>query len=177
MNDPHEPPFGSDLVRHYLGDLIYGANDGIITTFAVVSGVEGGALDARVVLVLGIANLLADGVSMGASNFLAIRSAEAGRAASGLDEVEPYPNRHAIATFLAFVLAGAVPLVPYVVAPPGRRFLTAIVATLLTLFVVGALRSLVTELRFWRAGLEMLVVGAAAAAIAYGVGALVAGLV
>lgn len=58
----------------YLEDAVLGANDGIITTFAVVSGAEGGTLGVAVVLVLGFANLFADGVSMGASNLLAKRS-------------------------------------------------------------------------------------------------------
>lgn len=49
------------LVRHYLPDLVYGANDGIITTFAVVSGVIGADLSERVILILGFANLVADG--------------------------------------------------------------------------------------------------------------------
>jgi len=61
-------------LRHYLPDLVYGANDGIITTFAVVCGVVGANLSVQVILILGFANLLADGFSMGASNFLSRRS-------------------------------------------------------------------------------------------------------
>ena len=53
------------VVRHYLPDLVFGANDGIITTFAVVSGVVGASLSNRIILILGFANLVADGVSMG----------------------------------------------------------------------------------------------------------------
>ncbi len=62
------------LAGHYLPDLVYGANDGIITTFAVVSGVVGASLSERVIVILGLANLVADGFSMGASNYLARRS-------------------------------------------------------------------------------------------------------
>ena len=58
----------------YLAEVIYGANDGIVTTFAVVAGVAGAALDPGVVVILGVANLLADGFSMGMSNFLSRRS-------------------------------------------------------------------------------------------------------
>ena len=44
----HVEPHGlGDMSRHYIRDLVYGANDGIITTFAVVAGVAGGALSAR----------------------------------------------------------------------------------------------------------------------------------
>ena len=47
--------------RHYLRDLVYGANDGIITTFAIVAGVAGGELSTAAVLIIGVANLAADG--------------------------------------------------------------------------------------------------------------------
>ena len=170
----HEPSGGRDLLRHYLRDLVYGANDGIITTFAVVAGVAGAALSVRTVLILGMANLLADGFSMGASNFLSIRSEEAVRHSRGDPIDEPFPFRHGMATTVAFIIAGAVPLLPYVLVAPERRFVVAVAATLVTLFVVGALRSAVTLLHWWKAGLEMLLVGALAAAVAYGVGYLLA---
>lgn len=60
----------------YIKDIVFGANDGIITTFAVVSGVAGAGLSTKTVLILGFANLIADGISMGASNFLGSRSEE-----------------------------------------------------------------------------------------------------
>lgn len=58
----------------YIHDIVYGANDGIVTTFAIVSGVNGAELSASVVVVLGLANVLADGLSMGLGNFLSSRS-------------------------------------------------------------------------------------------------------
>jgi VIT1/CCC1 family predicted Fe2+/Mn2+ transporter len=61
--------------RHsYLRDWVYGGIDGAVTTFAIVSAVAGAQLSAKVVLVLGIANLLADGFSMAASNYLGTRT-------------------------------------------------------------------------------------------------------
>ena len=70
MNDVahHEPDELGPLIQHYMKDLVYGANDGIITTFAIVAGVTGAALAPRVAIILGVANLFADGVSMAASN-------------------------------------------------------------------------------------------------------------
>lgn len=59
----------------YLRDFIYGAVDGAVTTFAVVAGVAGAGLDETVVIILGGANLLADGFSMAISNFLGSRAA------------------------------------------------------------------------------------------------------
>ena len=54
---------------NYLRDWIYGGIDGAVTTFAIVAGVAGADLAATVVLVLGFANLLADGFAMAASNY------------------------------------------------------------------------------------------------------------
>ena len=136
----------------------------------------GAELTSRIVLILGFANLLADGFSMGASNFLAIRSDEAVRRSSGLSVLEPFPFRHALATFAAFVLAGAIPLVSYVLTLRETAFASAVLLTLAALFGVGAARSLVVDTPWYRGGAEMLLVGAAAAAVAYGVGDLVSGL-
>jgi hypothetical protein len=78
-----DPPEISSFVRRYLPDAVFGANDGIITTFAVVSGVVGAGLAERIILILGVSNLLADGFSMAASNYLAIRSREDGGVCGG----------------------------------------------------------------------------------------------
>src|SRR5512138_637445 len=58
----------------YIGDMVYGGLDGIVTTFAVVSGVAGADLGANIVLILGLANLFADGFSMATGAFLSSKS-------------------------------------------------------------------------------------------------------
>jgi VIT1/CCC1 family predicted Fe2+/Mn2+ transporter len=165
----HVEPRGLQATaRHYLRDLVYGANDGIITTFAVVAGVAGGALPNHAVLIVGVANLLADGLSMGVGNYLAIRSNESVRRAQQLAEEEAAPARHGVATFVAFGVAGLLPLLAYVVPAIGvDRFVLSCALTLGALFVVGATRSLVTVDRWWSAGAEMLGLGALVAAAAY----------
>jgi VIT1/CCC1 family predicted Fe2+/Mn2+ transporter len=66
-----------DRHKHsYLRDFVYGAIDGTVTTFAVVCGVAGAGLDSRIVIVLGMANLIGDGFSMAASNYLSTRTEE-----------------------------------------------------------------------------------------------------
>jgi VIT1/CCC1 family predicted Fe2+/Mn2+ transporter len=57
----------------YLSDFVYGGIDGTVTTFAVVSGVAGAGLSSDVVIILGFANLIGDGFSMAASNYLGTR--------------------------------------------------------------------------------------------------------
>jgi VIT1/CCC1 family predicted Fe2+/Mn2+ transporter len=172
----HVEPIGAAATaRHYIRDLVYGANDGIITTFAVVSGVAGGQLSQLAVLVVGAANLAADGVSMGVGNFLAIRADERAREADGLPELERHPWKHGLATLIAFIVAGTVPLVPYVVpVPSAEQLVVSTVLTFTALFVLGASRALVTRDRWWQTGLETLTLGTVVAGAAYGAGRLVA---
>ena len=64
----------------YLREFVLGAMDGTVTTFVVVAGATGAGLSAGVVVILGVANLLADGFSMAVGNFLGARSEEQRRA-------------------------------------------------------------------------------------------------
>ena len=172
-----EPRTVLGAARHYIRDLVYGANDGVITTFAVVAGVTGGTLSPVAVLVLGAANLLADGLSMGVGNYLGIRSDERVREAQQLPEQEAFPIRHGLATFSAFVIAGAVPLLPYVFSGPGsNRFGWSIVLSLAVLFTIGAARARVGTGTWWTNGLEMVGLGAIVGAVAYYAGNFVAAL-
>ena len=170
--------WAATLIRHYLRDLVYGANDGIITTFAVVAGVTGGALSGPAVMIIGTANLAADGLSMGLGNYLSIRAHESARRAERLGPQESYAWRHAVATLFAFVTAGAVPLLPFLLGmPEATRFAWSVGLTLTALFVVGAARGVVTADPWWKAGIEMLALGAIAALAAYGAGYVVSALV
>jgi vacuolar iron transporter family protein len=175
----HTEPRGvRAIAQHYLRDLVYGANDGIITTFAVVAGVSGGSLTERTVLIVGAANLIADGLSMAVGNYLSIRSNESVRRVQALPEEEASPARHGIATFLAFAAAGAVPLAPYALSGMAahQQFVLACTVTLGALFGVGSLRSAVTDDRWWVSGLEMFGLGVVVAALAYAAGSLTASL-
>lgn len=163
------------MLTYYIGDLVYGANDGIITTFAVVAAAAGAGVSSTVILILGIANLVADGFSMGASKYLSLKSEQSvEKAGSG----KRSPFNDGAATFGAFVVAGALPLIPFLIpAAAEHAFAISAVATAIAFFAVGASRSLVIKKNPFLAGIEMLLVGGAAAAIAYGLGSYVETLI
>jgi VIT1/CCC1 family predicted Fe2+/Mn2+ transporter len=174
MQTPQHPPAYLGFWpswAHHIGDLVFGANDGIITTFAVVSGVAGASLSAKITIILGLANLLADGFAMGAGNYLGMRSEQDYQTSVGVvREGHLHAAGHGAAIFLAFVAAGSVPLLPFLLLPRDHTFLASCVATGLTLFAVGSLRTVVTRARWFVSGLEMLLIGAVAAGMAYLVG-------
>jgi len=215
--------YHSKLGGTYIRDVVYGANDGIVTTFAVVAGVAGANLSPNIVLILGFANLLADGLAMGLGNYLGTKSEiEYIKRERQMEEWEinhvpelekkeieeiyrkkgfsgkdlktlvnivtsnkkawvdtmmveelgllpaeaTSPVKNGLATFFAFGIAGLFPLFPYVFTFPSA-FNASIIFTALTLFTVGALRTLITKKHWLKAGLEMLFVGAIAASAAY----------
>lgn len=152
---------------HYLRDVVYGAADGIVTTFAIVAGVSGASLAPWTALALGLANLLADGVSMGAGNYLAIRSE---LEQTGVSLAIEKPASHGLASFLAFVLWGALPLVAFLLAPGDSRLLGSAAVSCAALFAAGSLRARFIARPAWRCGAEMLAIGVCAGAVAFGVG-------
>ncbi|NJY64187.1 hypothetical protein HC174_15705 [Salinimicrobium sp. CDJ15-81-2] len=60
--------------KDYIAEFVYGGIDGAITTFAVVAGAEGASLGISVVVILGLANLIADGFSMSVGNFFSTKA-------------------------------------------------------------------------------------------------------
>lgn len=80
MTDDHQPLedkfHGTKSLRYgkYISEFVYGGMDGCVTTFAVVAGSAGAGLSTKVVLILGFANLIADGFSMSVGNYLSVKS-------------------------------------------------------------------------------------------------------
>src|SRR4029453_17474927 len=106
------------------------------------------------------ANLAADGVAMGVGNLLAIRAHESALAADGRPEEETSPWKYGLATLVAFVVAGSIPLVPYVLSvPTDGRLLWSALFTMGALFGVGIARAAVTQGGGGRWGSERLLFG------------------
>jgi VIT1/CCC1 family predicted Fe2+/Mn2+ transporter len=164
----------SPAVQKYLPDIVYGANDGIVTTLVVIASVSGAAMSSTVVLVLGIANLVADGFSMGTSNVLSVRSTLTAATRPPLARA----SRNGVATFAAFVFAGLLPLSAYLLPLANEvRFPLACVLAAVALFGIGACRSLFSDRPWLIAGSEMLALGTIASVVAYAIGATAARIV
>ena len=155
----------------FLRGAVFAANDGTITTFAVVAGATGAALSPTVVIILGFANLLADGFAMASGNYLGVRSQLDFEKAEYKKNffTKDSPFKHGLVTFVSFALSGFFPLIPYLFKMPQKFIISAVIVGLL-LFGVGATRTLFTRKKWFIGGLEMFLVGGIAAVIAYIVG-------
>lgn len=169
---------------------VYGANDGIITTFAVMAGVVGANLSPHIVIILGFANLFADGISMGLGDYLGERSERKLRAQhrdidshcllykKGGAPCEETPHgpvwATGLVTFISFIIAGFAPIVPFLLtaifAFNYNQFALSLLTTALTLFAVGSSRTYFMGGKWYKNGLEMLAVGMLAASVAYFLG-------
>src|SRR5688572_1282842 len=146
-----------EKLESFLGEFVYGAIDGTVTTFAVVAGAAGAGLSSSVIVILGFANLIADGFSMGASAYLSAKSerdlkirrhSEAGKEHKPHDHTHgETPLKDGLITFVSFVVVGFIPFVLYVGdavfgwdADSGRLFLWSSVLTALTFITIGLLK-------------------------------------
>lgn len=220
----------------YIKSIVYGGIDGIITTFAVVSGAAGANLSSGVIIILGFVNLIADGISMAVGDYLSSKSENEystqqkekhekklqkspeqerkqtitlfqNKGFSSQDSIklattfshnpkawldfklkeelniiedDSPPLKNAIATFFSFLLFGFMPLLIYVISlftliENSTKLMVSIILTGVTMFLLGALKSIFSSKHWLRSGLEILILGGVAAGVAYGVGVLLRG--
>ncbi len=158
------------LWKQYLPEFIYGGIDGSITTFAVVAGAFGAGFSSRIIIVLGIANLIADGFSMSIGNYLSVKSQIA---SSTTKENSPNPVYTALATFISFNLIGFVPLMIYVLAyiigyeNYLNSFIFSCILTAISFITIGFLKSFIQKTNMIKGIMETLILGIIAALFAY----------
>lgn len=212
----------TDHSMNYLRDFIYGSIDGTVTTFAIVAGVVGANMSNKTIIILGFANVLADGFSMASSNYLGTKSEideiekirnyelsqlknspageieevrqifmKKGFTGETLDNIvdtivknesewlkimlhEEYgigntgrnPWISALSTFIAFVIFGFLPLIPFMLHSDSGFFYASIIAGL-SFFFVGAVKSKWSMENFFISGAKSFIIGGVASLIAY----------
>jgi len=167
--------YRKDLKHKFLPEFVYGGIDGSVTTFAVVSGVVGASLSSFVILILGFANLFADGFSMAVSNYLSSKSNNELKGKNKIDGKTPFQS--AFATFLSFLLIGLIPLISFVLfAIFGSLngsfipFYVSIFLTGIAFLVIGAAKGYVLGGNKLKSAFGTLLIGGVAAGIAFFVG-------
>ena len=146
----------------------------MITSFTVVAGANAGGFISRVVLIVGISSVLADGLSMGVSEYL---SSDADRAKQRIETGGvPQTGRRrpillGLACFSSFVSCGSVPIVVYLLS--SASLLSCAMFSLVELMLLGAARTWASREPLLWGVVQTAFLGAAAGGVAYGVGRLV----
>ena len=209
----------------YIRDWVYGGIDGTVTTFAIVASAIGANLSTRIILIMGIANLIADGFSMAASNYSGTKTEKDDHARLhafeekqitadpegereevreifrikgftgedleravtivtsdrkrwietmlteeyGMPAVLRSPTIAGASTFAAFLLCGAIPLIPFAAGLNASPEIS-LVLTALVFFGIGSTKSRWSLSAWWRSGFEIVAIGLGAAGLAFLVG-------
>ena len=172
-------------VEENLREFVYGGMDGAVTTFAIVTGAAGANFGTNVILILGLANVLADGFSMAIGAYLsekADQQLEAKNKGEKVEEAES-PIAASVATFISFVLVGLIPLSIYIVDYVfslnlgDDALIYSVFLTLAAFAAIGYLRAVVTHIDKAKSILESLGLGVAAAIISYSLGSVLEGII
>ena len=159
----------------FLHASILASNDGLVTTFAVIAGSLGANLDPKVIVILGVANLFADGFSMASGNYLGAKSEEEYETAQHQTFKKSPAIANGIVTFVAFIIAGVLPVFPYFFKIQ-NQFEIAVTIMATSLICIGISEGFFTDKNPIYTGARSLVIGGIAAAVAFAVGVLLKGI-
>lgn len=146
-------------------DFVYGFHDGMVTTLAVITALTAASLDNRLIILAGMANILADGASMSLGGYLSAKSQK-----EFYKKIDLHPKKIATITFISFSLAGFIPLIPYFIFNIDEALVMSIAISFISFFAVGSLRTIYTKNNWLLSGFEMLLIGVIAVSLAYAVG-------
>jgi VIT1/CCC1 family predicted Fe2+/Mn2+ transporter/rubrerythrin len=208
-------------------DVIFGANDGLVSILALVAGVYGAIMESYPILIAGIAGAVAGAISMGAGSYLSAKSEKevtekesdrkgikrngtpeeereklvrfyqargfkkrdaevvADRVALQVESRESYtigeevgltseeywpPVKAATFTGLSFAIVSLIPILPFAFMQVNPAVITAAIASIACLFLVGASKAIFTRKSWVRSGLEMMAIGTLASIATYAIG-------
>jgi VIT1/CCC1 family predicted Fe2+/Mn2+ transporter len=208
-------------------DVIFGANDGLVSILALVAGVYGALTESHPILIAGIAGAVAGAISMGAGSYLSAKSekevtekesdrkgirrrgtpedekeklvrfyqargfkkeeavAIAHRVASQIETDETFtlgeeigltseeswpPTKAALFTGLSFAVVSLIPILPFAFMEVNPAVITAAVASIACLFLVGACKAVFSRKSWVRSGIEMMAIGTLASLATYVIG-------
>tara|TARA_Y100000310_G_C20637892_1_gene792223 strand:- start:79 stop:618 length:540 start_codon:yes stop_codon:yes gene_type:complete len=166
----------------YLPEFVYGGIDGAVTTFAIVAGVLGASLSSVIVLILGFANLFADGFSMAVSDYLSVKSRIDLKKRIKFANVNPMKS--ALVTFASFFVIGIIPLISFILPlvtdfsiSIKNQFIYSAILTVVAFGIVGWMKGKISGKSKIMSSIQTISIGSVAAIIAFGVGYLLRGII
>lgn len=149
-------------------NFFFGVEDGLVSTVGFLSGVAAAGVDRGAIFLTGAVLILVEAFSMAAGSFISEYSAE-----EYAERKEP-PIRNSlrdgIIMFFSYLLAGLIPLAPYLVMPAFSGFLLSVALSLAALAALGVIGARISGVKTSRNILRILVVGGVAIVIGIIVG-------
>lgn len=156
-----------NLHEDYLRSIMFGLQDGLVSTTGVVIGISTGIEDKAVIILASLVAVSVEASSMAAGQY----SSE--KAVHQMDKTGKHTDSlflGALAMFFSYFIAGMVPIVPTVIFEQPQARIYAILAAFIGLFLIGFIKGKVVEHKPFRSAIELFVIGAAATTIGLIVG-------
>lgn len=153
----------------YFRSVMFGLQDALVSTTGVVVGISAGVSDKAIIILAAFVAVSVEASSMAASEY----SSE--KAVHQLDKSHRHRDNlitGAILMFFSYLLAGLIPISPFLFLPPDTARIISISAALISLFIIGYLKGKIVEIKPLRSAIEMFIIGGIATAIGLIVGIL-----
>ena len=150
----------------YIHSAFFGVEDSLISTTGALAGIAIGSGNRSVILLTALVIIAVESTSMGASEFISEETEE---------EIEKLklpanPKISGLLIFLSYVVAGLVPLAPYLFLAPAQAIPISVALALVGLTILGVVKGKLTKLNPLKSALEVLVIGGVATSIGIVVG-------
>lgn len=155
-------------MKHFLSEFIYGGMDGIITTIAVIAGTIGANISSKYALILGLANIISDGFSMGVSRYNSL--IDINQSTNSIT-AKNNPLMSAIFTFIFFIVMGCIPLLPFLFIDYNDETLIKkmlFIFGVISFLIIGIIKGLHTK-KLFKSIFEILIIGTISAYISFNV--------
>lgn len=156
-----------NLNEDYLRSIMFGLQDGLVSTTGVVVGISAGVADQAIIILASFVAVSVEASSMAAGQY----SAE--KAVHQMDQSGKHRDSliiGAIMMFFSYLIAGLIPIAPFLIFPPGIARVTSISAALIGLFAIGYFKGKIVGQKALRSALEMFIIGGLATIIGLAVG-------
>jgi VIT1/CCC1 family predicted Fe2+/Mn2+ transporter len=152
-------------------NFIFGTEDSLVSTVGLLSGVAVGGMSRSDILLTGVVLIFVEAFSMGVGSFLSEYSAD--EYLHRKKKIMAESVGGSIIMFITYIIAGLIPLMPYVLVKDQTAFGWSIALSLLALLILGLISGKLLKIPLVKSGIRMLVIGG----MAVGVGVVVANIV
>lgn len=155
--------------KGFLRNFVFGAEDGLVSTVGLLSGISFAGLGSREIILSGVILIMVEAISMGAGVYISEDSEK---------ELDPNEKENqlsdAVVMFFSYALIGLIPLLPYMIFPDTRlAFYWSIAVSLVALFCVGLFKGYFVHHQPLRGAIKITLIGAIVIAVAVFIGALI----
>jgi VIT1/CCC1 family predicted Fe2+/Mn2+ transporter len=154
---PAKPSEDTSPNSLYLRNIIFGVEDSLVSTVGLLAGIATGDLTSAKLFLIGVVYLFVEGFSMAAGSYLSEHSAQ--EYETGIRTDSSLPLKGAVVMFLAFLIAGIVPIAPYLFLPLGMGVIWSVVVSLIFLGIVGYAQAKISKVSVTRSIVRMVVIG------------------